>query len=96
MRRREEKKKRKGEKEQEEGRAELGQLRVTLTCSEFCANLWREFAKPISRGSPKSQCGIDKKLILHFRLWQNFDSPEGGGGMGFIEGGFDWSNLIRP
>lgn len=44
MRRREEKKKRKGEKEQE-GRAELGQLRVTLTCSEFCANLWREFSK---------------------------------------------------
>ena len=48
MRRREEKKKRKEEKEQE-GRAELGQLRVTLTCSEFCANLWREFSNPKSQ-----------------------------------------------
>ena len=60
MRRREEKKKRKGEKEQE-GRAELGQLRVTLTCSEFCANLWREFSKPMS-GIPKSQFDILTKI----------------------------------
>ena len=58
MRRREEKKKEEGEKEQE-GRAELGQVRVTLTCFEFCSNLWREFSKPIS-GTPKSQFDIDK------------------------------------
>ena len=59
MRRREEKK-REEEKEQE-GRAELGQVRVTLTCFEFCSNLWREFSKPIS-GTPKSQFDIDKTL----------------------------------
>ena len=49
--RREEEKK---EKEEKEGSAELAQVRVTLTLSEFCSNLWREFSNPIS-GTQKSQ-----------------------------------------
>ena len=49
--RREEEKK---EKEEKEGGAELAQVRVTLTLSEFCSNLWREFSNPISR-TQKSQ-----------------------------------------
>ena len=36
------------EKKEKERGAELAQVRVTLTCFEFCSNLWREFSSPIS------------------------------------------------